>query len=271
MGKQLLNPLFSMNDFRPYVRSWADGRGRGEFRRIAEKLKMHTTLLSQVMSGKKHFTEEQAAHLCGYMGLNVLESDYFLKLVQIDRAGNERLKTIFGRHLLQLRKQSSEIRSRVPESKEMSEQDRAIFYSSWQYGLIRLLTSIDRYQTAEKISLFLNLSASRVREVLEFLVSRELCTQDREGRFKRTERNTHVEAQSPLAIRHHQNWRAKSIDLQERSTLDDVSFTAPVSVAKRDIEKVRAILLEAVSDVAKIVENSPPEEVVYFGIDWIKM
>jgi hypothetical protein len=84
-------------------------------------------------------------------------------------------------------------------------------------------------------------------------------------------KNTHVEAKSSLAIRHHQNWRVKSLELLEHATADDLAFTAPVSIARKDIPKVRAILLDAISDIAKIVENSPAGEVGYLGIDWMKM
>lgn len=225
----------------------------------------------QIFGGaKKCLTEEQASKLCDYMGLNVLETDYFLKLVQLERAGSESLKSVFRRHLKQLQIQSSDIKSRVPEVRNLSEQDRAVFYSSWQYSLIRLLTSIPEYRTKEKIAACLGLSISRVQEILDFLVSRHLCKESR-GQYQRTEKNTHVEAGSPLVVRHHQNWRARSLDLQERLAKDDLVFTAPVSFSKKDSEKVRKILLNAISDIAKIIESSPAEEVAYLGIDWIKI
>jgi hypothetical protein len=173
--------------------------------------------------------------------------------------------------LKQLRDQALEVKSRVPVAKKMTEQDRALFYSSWQYTLIRLLTSLEDCQTPERIANRLLLPVSRVREVLRFLVSRSLCKEEQGGLISRTEVNTHVEARSPLAIRHHQNWRAKAIELQERMTPDDLSFTAPVSISRKDVARVRALLLDTVSKIAKIVETSPAEEVVYLGIDWIKI
>lgn len=270
MSKQQTEPLFAMSDYRFYVRIWAQSRGRGEFRRIAISIGMHTTLVSQVFSGKKRLTEEQASNLCAYMGLNSLEADYFLKLVQLERAGTERLKNTYRRHLQQIRNQASEIRSRVPESKELGEQDRAIFYSSWQYSLIRLLTSVEQYQTPEKISRHLKISLSRVQEILGFLTSRGLCVV-KNGRYNRTSQNTHIEAQSPLAIRHHQNWRTKCLEMQEHLSTNDLVFTAPVSLSKGDFDKVRGVFLNAISEISKIVENSPPEDVAYLGIDWIGM
>ncbi len=270
MGKQQTNTLFTLSNFRPYVQSWAKAKGRGEFRRIAIALNMHTTLVSQVLNGHKCFTEEQASQLAIYMGLNTLETDYFIKLVQFERAGTESLQKLFKRHLEQIQRQVSEIKSRVPESKELSEQDRAIFYSSWQYALVRLLTDIDRYQTVEEISRRLNLSVSRTQEIIDFLCTRGLCDVER-GRYKRTNKNTHIEASSALSVRHHQNWRNKSIELIDKMNPDDLTFTAPVSIARKDIDKVKEILLNAISDISKTIEKSPPEECVYLGIDWLKI
>ena len=259
-----------MKDFRYYIRTWARARGRGEFRKISLALNMHTTLISQILNGKKCLTEEQASQLCVYMGLTQLETDCFLKLIQIERAGTENLKNIYKRQLQEIRTQATEVRSRVPESKELNEQDRALFYSSWQYSLVRLLTSIEHFQTAPEIAQRLNLSISRAQEILDFLTSRGLC-KEAHGRYMRTEKNTHIEAHSSLVVRHHQNWRNKSIEFQERITPEDLVFTAPVSISKKDVPKIRTILLDAISDIAKLIELSSSEEVVYLGIDWIKM
>ena len=270
MSKQSQKPFFAMTDFRDYIHEWAKTQGRGEFRRLALALDMHTTLMSQIMNGRKCFTEEQACRLCDHMKLNNLETDYFVKLVQIERAGSETLKNLYRRQLLQIAEQGHEIKHRVPTAKSLNAQDRFVFYSSWQYSLVRIFTSIENYQTAESLSRELNLPLSRVQEILNFLTSRGLCAETK-GRYSRTETNTHIEATSPLAIRHHQNWRAKSSDFHERMTSSDLAFTAPVSVAKKDISKVRNVLVEAIADIAKIVEDSKSENVVYLGIDWIKL
>lgn len=270
MSKQVSQSLFDMTDFRNYVRSWTHARGRGEYRKISLTLGVHSTLISQIFNGKKCLTEEQSAKLCDYMGLNSLETDYFLKLVQIERAGTYQLKALLTRQLREIKFQANDIKSKVPDAEKLSEQDRAIFYSSWQFSMVRLLTSLPRFQTKEKIAFHLNLSVSRIQEILDFLTTRGLCTEHK-GKYLRTEKNTHVESSSQLAIRHHQNWRAKSIELQERMTREDLVFTAPISISNKDIPKVRKILLEAISEISKIIEKSPEEEITYLGIDWLKI
>lgn len=204
------------------------------------------------------------------MGLNHLETDYFLKLVQIERAGSEELKKVFVRHLTQIRLRANEVRARVAETKEITDRERATFYSSWQYSFVRLLTSIDQFQTPEQIAKRLNMSVSRVQEILDFLRSTGLCNESH-GKYRRSEKNTHVDASSPLAVRHHQNWRNRAIELQERMTPEDLCFTAPVSLSSKDLSKTKAILLDAISEISKLVAKSPSEEIAYLGIDWIKM
>jgi uncharacterized protein (TIGR02147 family) len=259
-----------MDDFRTYVRSWVETQGRGEFRRISLALNMHTTLVSQIFRGRKCLTEEQAATLCSYMGLNALETDYFLTLVLLERAGSDGLKIIFRRHLRQIQDQVREVRSRIPDSKTMGKRESAIFYSSWQYGVVRLLTSLKGFQTVGEIASYLELSVSRATEILEFLASQGLC--ERNGqKYIRTAQNTHIEARSPLSIRHHQNWRAKSIALQEEIDPSDLAFTSSIALATKDREKVRQILMNAIAEVSNIIEKSQPEEIAYLGIDWFQL
>ena len=67
-------------------------KGRGGIKKIAELLNIDSSQVSQVLSGKKTFTEEQALKVTHFCNLNELESDYFLCLVKIERAGTTDLK-----------------------------------------------------------------------------------------------------------------------------------------------------------------------------------
>jgi hypothetical protein len=52
---------------------------------------------------------------------------------------------------------------------------------------------------------------------------------------------------------------------------NDLVFTAPVSLAREDIPAVKEILLKAIGDISKVVEKSDSEDVVYLGIDWLRI
>ena len=67
-------------------------RGRGLFLKIASYLNVHSTLISQVLRGSKDFTLEQAFKVAEFFALNRLDTDYFLTLVQLEKAGSHDLK-----------------------------------------------------------------------------------------------------------------------------------------------------------------------------------
>ena len=56
---------------------------------------MQSTLLSMIISGQRELSFEQAYDLSQYLQHTPLESEYFLALVQFERAGNQRLRKYF--------------------------------------------------------------------------------------------------------------------------------------------------------------------------------
>ena len=91
--------IYIYSNYSTFLRNYIKGlpkNGRGEINRIAENLRVHPTLVSQVLGGSKDFSLEQAHILSKYLGLNSMESDYFLLLVQKARAGTTDLKNYFS-------------------------------------------------------------------------------------------------------------------------------------------------------------------------------
>src|SRR5690242_4991269 len=107
--------------------------GRGEFLKIAKHLGMHTSTLSQVLSGLKHFTLDQACLLADYFGLNELETQYLLHMVELERAGTERLRTTLKKQMARIKEQSRALSVVIPGKRKLSEPEKAVFYSNWFY------------------------------------------------------------------------------------------------------------------------------------------
>ncbi len=68
-------------------------KGRGEMQRMAYFLNVHPTLISQILRGPRDLSPEQALEFSQYFGLTRSETEYFLTLVEIERAGSLRLKS----------------------------------------------------------------------------------------------------------------------------------------------------------------------------------
>src|SRR6185312_3999014 len=108
--------LFAFNDIKSYLRFYLaqlPRKGRGEISKIAKELRISTTLVSQVLSGNKSFTLEQAKTLCEYLGLGGIDAEFFMLLVLHDRAGSMDLKRFWKQRLEQIRAQSVKLANRV--------------------------------------------------------------------------------------------------------------------------------------------------------------
>jgi uncharacterized protein (TIGR02147 family) len=267
-----MGTIFEFSSYKEFVRSWiansASG-SRGQYRKLAEAIRIHTTTVSQIFQGDKDVTLEQARDLTDYLGLSKLEARYFMALVQWERAGSASLKAYFRDEVESIRTQSKEIKNRIVAGKKLSEAERATFYSQWYYAAIHLLTEIPAYQTPETIVEATGLSLKRVRQVLEFLVSAGMCD-EKQGRYVPASIRTHVEKDTPLASRHHSNWRVKAIEHFELLQNNELAFTAPLTISAEHVPEVHALILQLIEKVSGLVASSPSEKLYCLNIDWFR-
>ena len=65
---------------------------RGYQSRLAESAGCHSSYLSQVLKGQVNLTPDQGMAFCEFWNFDELHSDFFLSLLNLERAGTERLK-----------------------------------------------------------------------------------------------------------------------------------------------------------------------------------
>jgi uncharacterized protein (TIGR02147 family) len=268
--------IFEFESYKAFVRARIEampGRGRGEFRAIARKLRMHTTLVSQVFRGPRELTPEQACDLCGFWGLSGLETEMFLALVQYERAGTTSLRAAVLQQLRQIRQRADKLAYRLPQEKVLRPETQQIFYSNWHYSAIRLLTSIADFNDVDAIANHLGLARNVVAEALEFLVNHALCKRLAGGKVKMGPQRTHLPADSPMITRHHLNWRVRNLSRLQTENLgeDEILFTAPLSISVKDARKVRKKILEFTEGLSQVVKDTDPEKVCVLNIDWLNI
>ena len=191
----------------------------------------------------------------------------FNEWVSLDRAGNQPLKKYWLGRIEEIREENRAVSSRLAPSHKLSHAEQVEFYSSWQYSATRLATSCAGLSAPEVIAERFGLPLKRVKSVLEFLLSTGLCISEK-GVTKMGPARTHIPAESPLVARHHLNWRLKALEAHSNLNKNELAFTAPLSVAKKDREKVRESLLKCIQEINKIVETTEAQEVACLCIDW---
>lgn len=240
--------------------------GHGQFRKIASALRVNPVIVTMVFKGSRDLSTEQAMELADYLGFSRLESDYFLILVQKERAGTHKLKEYFEVKRVELVDKSKDLKNRMVNNKILTEEAKAMFYSNWFYSGIRLASSIPTLNTPEQIAQYLNLPLPTVHRVLEFLLTQGLVAQTDKGLDMGPAR-THIEASSPLVSRHHMNWRNKALQRIDKFTNKELFFTGPVVFSEGAQEEVREILIQAIEKLMKVVQEAPSEKLSCINID----
>ncbi len=266
--------IFNYDDYRSYLKSALiekNSKQRGNLSKLAQALKIHSSLLSMILNGKRSLTLEQAFDLAQYFELNPLETDYLATLAQIERAGTHQLKTYFMKKIADLKNQASELKSRVKLTQSLSSLDQSIFYSSWHYSAIHLFCSTSSIgKTMVEIKNEFKISNERVLEVIEFLTSKSFLVEI-QHRFQTGIQSSMIEYGSPYLGSHHHNWRSRSLARIDDLSKKEIMITAPFSISEKDFAKIREMVLKTAKAASEIIVESPPEKVACMNLDlfWV--
>ena len=267
--------IFDAKSYRAYLTAkirQLPKAGRGEAQRIAESLGVSSTLISQVLSGDRVLSLEQAEALCEYWALLPIERDYFLLLVQFERAGTQSLKAYFKTKLETIRSDSLVLANRIHTKKTLSETDKAIFYSSALYSAVRLFTSTSPDgKTLGEIASRFEISKRKASELLAFLEASSLVIVEG-GRYKMGAQSTHLENRSPHVTKHHANWRVRGMSYADVLSDGELMFTSPVSLSVEDFGRLREKMVVFINEFLATTRESPAEEVACFCLDffWVR-
>lgn len=243
--------------------------GHGQFMKMAKHIGANPVVVSQVLKGHRDFTEEQALRLTDFFGLTTMESEYFMRLVALEKAGTHDLKRFHREALAALKRQAHATRNRLAQNQELDDSTKSIFYSDWIYGAIRLLTAIEKYGTADAIAEYMELSLGRVNEILEFLISVRLVKKDGD-RLAIGMGSTYLDAHSRFVNNHHRNWRLRGLQALNTRTPDDLFYTGPCTMSEENFLILRKEFVAMIASFTKKVADSEPEILACLNVDWFK-
>lgn len=265
--------IYDYENYKEFVNSELASRpkkGRGEFMKLSKFLNVHTTMITHVFRGEHHLSAEHSLGVAEYLGLNSLETDYFIALMNFARAGDERTRKFYRAKVREIKDKSLALSKRLEFKNKLDESDQATFYSSWIYAAVRLLTAIPNYGSANVIAEKLGVSTQQVNSALEFLVSRNLVTK-KGNTFSYKELSTYVARDSVFASRHNINWRMKCIEGLERVAQNEMAYSNPIVIAQKDFERVTELIVQFINEFKKVADPSPSEVLCCLNIDWLQL
>ncbi len=268
-----MKSIFTFSSSRDFLRTYVDSlpkKGWGEIQRWAEHLSVQSPYISQVLAGNKHFNIEYAIRLAKHIGLQGLELDYFILLIESERAGSVEAKEYFQRKIQNLKKESRNISNRVTKDKTLSEEEKTIFYSSWMYSAIRMFCSIGSGKTLHQISEHFEISKETCASMLAFLVQSGFVIQKGE-KYQMGAQKTHIEKTSPHVKRHWLNWHVHALTHFENVDESEMVYSAPFSISKEDFEHLQEELTAFIKKFVERVQNTEPQEIAFLNIDLLKL
>lgn len=262
--------IYEFVNYKKYVEKWLENqpkRGHGYFAKMAESLGISAVLVSQIFNGTKNLSPEHALLLADFLSLNLDEQNYFLLLVNYERAGSHRLQQHLLTEIKKIQKQKMEsLKEVVATDIQLSEADKAIFYSSWLYSAIRLQTSIDGFQTVDSLVKRFQIPKEEILAKLQFLVEKNLCVQRPDG-YRMGPQRTHLESTSPYVRARQVSWRVKGFEKMELPKSSQLFYTAPMSISENDLKEVRKKLTEFISELNSKMVQEHPEKLACLNID----
>jgi uncharacterized protein (TIGR02147 family) len=264
--------IYRFSNYKRYLEAHFKSRpkaGRGLLKKLGESLSMTSAQVSHVMRGDRELTPEQALGAAKFLGHNEVETQYFVELVSLARTQSHDLKEFIIKRLELLKAEGLEIKNQVPDHRELSDSEKAQFYSSWVYSATRLLSSLRPLQIEDLVQEF-NISRDRAAKISNFLVATDLCVKSSDG-IRMGSRSTFVPRSSPFISKHHTNWRTKALEKAEQDLETDLFFTSPVSMSEADFQKFKVKLTELIKDFSSTVKDSPAEAVACLNFDYFRV
>lgn len=244
---------------------------RGYKSKLAMAAGCQKSYLSQVLHSHQNLTLEHGVGLSKFWGLNEQESEYFLDLILLGRAGLPELQKSIRKRIERARKAEKENGERrcVPELTATPE-SQTRYYSSWHYSAIHIIVSIPEYEDPKLISQRLGLSTELVVKTLIELKAMGLVVNNGNS-WQITQKIIHLPKSSPLVVANHLNWQSRAaIDSQKEDT-DSFHYSSVLSLSMSDFERVRGMVEGIVNDTRKIIEESDEEEVAGFNCDFFRL
>lgn len=135
-----MKSVFKFSSYQDVIRSYLDEqdkKAQGSRKRFLESIRMSSSLLTQILKEQKQISDEQAYEAALHFGFTEKEVDYFLLLVDHAKAGSVRLQERIRKKLTQLKNESERISSKITQDLVLSEADKVLYYSNWQFTGVR--------------------------------------------------------------------------------------------------------------------------------------
>jgi len=263
--------IFSFSDYKVYLkyRTKLEKRIRGNQKALCEAGGLQPSFLSRVVHESLHLTPEHAVGMARFWGLNTGESQYFLELVNMARAGTPLLRKAIQERLQELKERGTQVTERLTLPSLSEEKVQAFYYSSWLISAIHVLISIEGFQTTDVIANRFSVSGDTVERILSQL--REFGLIDYKNKKWQVGHSfIHLPRHSPFQGLHQSNWKSQAILDVYRNT-SSLHYCNVHSISNADFFQIKEELVSLISKTTKTIQESPAQRLGCINIDYFEL
>lgn len=240
---------------------------------LSEAAGCQKSYFSSCLKDKCHLTLDHVYGISEYLQLNEAEENYFFLLLEKDKCSTLKLRKKLEVRLRDMAREAHRIKNQVGDSLIVKEDQASaigIYYSNWIFMAIHSLTSVDRYQTVDRIAERMNMAKPLVQMYLNQLEKLELIKKDGQ-RYKWNTFNLILDDDSVWIGTHHSNWRVNALTNIQKKDPSAYRYSVVQSMSESDFELLKKKIAQFIKEFNKVSDPSEPEESYNFNIDFYKV
>ncbi len=259
--------VFQYLDYKEYLKNRLS---KGEKSLFAQAVGCSPSYFSQVLQGKPQLTPEQGVRANRFLSHSKVEAQYFMLILQRTRAATQELEDFFHEQILALRREQEKIRAHIGPTEEISDQAKAIYYSSWTYPALHMLLSLPGSSDIDFLAHKLGLARQELEKKITVLVTLGLVKKHKNS-YELTQQRIHISTDSPHLTAYHTQSRVRAIDSVSRAQEGDLHFSSFICHSHADAAKIKAVIKECISRVEETYRPSKEEAVFAFNLDYFEV
>jgi uncharacterized protein (TIGR02147 family) len=265
----MMHIVFDYKDYIDYLsdRLEAFPQVRGSRAALAKFLGCQSSFVSQVLTRRAHLSREQAIRVTEFLELSHEERRFFMMLVDLERAGSKALEDFYRQEIEEVLLVREEVRENIGVRDRIPDEAQTIYYSSWIYGTVHILSAFPQFNSVPAIARHLRLPLLQVEEVVRWLIAQGLVNIDSHEKLEIGKGRVHLEKHSRHVVRHHTNWRIKVLDSLDRTKPEDLHYSAVLGISKEATKLLKQKLLEFLREAEPIISEAPVEQVTVLLLD----
>lgn len=261
--------VFEFTNYKEFLKDRIFHSGtRGIVAQAAQAAGCQRSYLSQVLNTHVQLTPDHALGLANFFELNIDATDYFLLLVDLERAATISLRNRISTKLDKLKNDNRSVTNRIKKAAVTAHgQAPDFYYSSWHYAAIHVGTSSPNLRTPQALSKAISLPIQEVEAALDLLFKSKLVSKTNNA-YQYAGGNVHLPDSSPWTRVNHLNWRNRSLFNLEKQS---VHYTSVFSLSEEDYARISELLLEAIERSRKVIGKSPSDILSCCCVDLFKL